>query len=441
VTASLAGCALLALAAACSGGGGSSPAPGGGAPATTAPTAAPTATPVGATPTPVASGTPYTGPTAPPANAALTVPSGFTVSQIASVPEVRELVVLPNGDLIAGSQGTTVWIVPDADGPGAAGTPAHFVDVPDTPVAGVAFGDGYVFAGAQHGVYRMPYTTGAQTGVAQQIASIRQGSPPPGSDGDVHVTTSVTVSGTTLYVSVGSSCNACTEIDPTRATVQKMGLDGSGMTTQATQIRNAIAITTDPSTGNVWAGGAGQDDLPEYHPYEYMDPVSTHAAPANYGWPACEEDHVAYTSGANCANEVVPALEFPAYSTLIGAAFYPASQSGPYAFPSPWNGGLFVSAHGSWHADSNNVPIDPPHVAFVPFTGALPTTAVNWNDPTVQWHDFFTGFQNAGGARVGRTAGVAVGPNGSLFVADDQDGVVYRIRPVGTGTQAKRRIR
>jgi glucose/arabinose dehydrogenase len=84
----------------------------------------------------------------------------------------------------------------------------------------------------------------------------------------------------------------------------------------------------------VWAGGAGQDDLPEYHPYEFLDPVSTHSAPANYGWPQCEEDQVAYTSGANCSAQIVPAIEFPAYSTLIGAAFYPAAQTGAYVFPS-----------------------------------------------------------------------------------------------------------
>jgi glucose/arabinose dehydrogenase len=422
---------LLAVTAACSGGGGSAgsgASPGG-------PTTPPTATPV-------ATATPVGGATATPANSSLLLPSGFAASVIASVGSARELAALPNGDLIVGTSGTTVAIVPDADGPGAAGTPATFATINDAPAQGVAFGDGFVFVATQHGVYRIPYTTGAQSGTPQQIAAVRQGSVAPNSDGDIHSTSSVTVSGTTLYVGVGSSCNACTEVDPTRATVQRMGIDGSGMTTQATQIRNAMALATDPVTGNVWAGGAGQDDLPEYHPYEYIDPVSTRSAPANYGWPQCEEDHVAYTTGANCSAEVVPLIEFPAYSTLIGAAFYPAAQTGAYVFPSAWRGGLFVSAHGSWHTPAgSSVPIDPPHVAFVPFSGAMPATAVNWSDPTTQWLDFFTGFQTASGSRIGRTTGVAVGPNGSLFVADDQNGVVYRIRPVGTGTQGARRKR
>jgi glucose/arabinose dehydrogenase len=397
------------------------------------PTAAPLPT---ATPSPTPSPTPFLGPTAPPANASLLVPSGFIVSKVGGA---RELAALPNGDLIVGTGGASVIIVPNAESPGAAGAPLTFATLPEGPAQGVAFGRGYVFVTTQHGVYRILYITGARNGTAQQIASVRSGPIAPNSDGDVHTTSSVAVSGSTLYVGVGSSCNACAETDPTRATVQRMGTDGSAMTTQAKRWRNAIALATDPSTGTVWAGGAGQDSLAQGHPYEYLDPVSARAAPADYGWPDCEENHVAYTGGANCANVIVPAVAFPAYSTIIGAAFYPAAQAGPYAFPAAWSGGLFVSLHGSWHTAANGNPVDPPHVAFVPFSGGAPARAVNWNDPTTQWNDFFTGFQTGSGSRIGRTTGVAVGAQGSLFVADDAAGAVYRIRPAGTATSRAHR--
>jgi glucose/arabinose dehydrogenase len=386
----------------------------------------------GATPTPA--GTPAPSATAAPADSRLHVPSGFLVSVVANVPGARELAALPNGDLIVGTTGTTVAIVPNAESAGAAGSPSTFATLSDAPANGVAVGGGFVFVATQHGVWRIPYATGAQSGTPQQIASVRSGSVAPNSDGDVHTTSSVAVSATTLFVGVGSSCNACTETDPTRATVQRMGIDGSGMTTQARRYRNAIALATDPATGTVWAGGAGQDDLPSGHPYEFLDPVSSRTAPADYGWPDCEENDVAYTSGANCSGVVVPQIEFPAYSTIIGAAFYPANASGSYAFPAPWNGGLFVAMHGSWHT-----PLVPPHVAFVPFSGAAPARAVNWSDPTAQWDDFFTGFQDASGQRIGRVTGVAVGTQGSLFVADDQSGAIYRIRPASSATNAHRR--
>jgi glucose/arabinose dehydrogenase len=443
---SLAAAALLACALAACSGGGSSAAPfvnqqppgSVGVGATPAPPTPPTPSPPTPSPVPTATPQPTATPVpAPPANASLHVPAGFIVSKIASVGGARELAALPNGDLIVGTSGTSVVIVPNAESPGAAGAPATFASINDAPVQGVAYGGGFVFAATQHGVYRIPYASGAQSGTPQKIASVRTGAVAPNSDGDVHSTSSVAVSGSVLYVGVGSSCNACAEADPTRATVQRMALDGSGMTTQAMRWRNAIALATDPASGTVWAGGAGQDSLSQGHPYEFMDAVSAHAAPADYGWPDCEENHVAYKAGANCANVVVPAIEFPAYSTLIGAAFYPAAQSGPYAFPAAWRGGLFVGVHGSWHA-VNNVPVDPPHVAFVPFSGTSPARAVNWNDPTAQWNDFFTGFQN-GASRIGRPTGVAVGAQGSLFVADDDAGAIYRIRPAGTAASSVRR--
>jgi glucose/arabinose dehydrogenase len=429
---------LLAVAlAACAGGGTTSPAPivqppgpgSNGGPTSapsTAPSVAPTATPL-PTPTPVPTAS---VPPAPAADPNLHVPAGFLVSTIAHVGGARQLAALPNGDLIVGTNGTAIAIVPNAESAGAAGAPVTFATINDAPAQGVAYGNGNVFVATQFGVYRIPYATGARSGTPQKIASVR-----PGGSSD-HTTSSVTVSGSTLYVSVGSSCNACVETDPTRATVQRMDLNGGGMTAQARRWRNAIGITTDPTTGNVWAGGAGQDNLPQGHPYEYLDAVSTRTAPADYGWPDCEENHVAYTQGANCTNVVVPAVIIPAYSTIIGVTFYPASQTGAYVFPASWRGGLFVSMHGSWHT-AGNVPIAPPHVAFVPFSGAAPARAANWSDPTTQWSDFFNGFQDASGARFGRPTGVAVGAQGSLFVADDDTGAIYRIRPSSLATSSK----
>jgi len=364
------------------------------------------------------------------ANSALTVPSGFYVEAIANVGGARQLAAASNGDLLLGTTGTSIAVVPNAENDGAANAPKTLITLPEGPAQGIALGqNGTLYAGTNTGVWSIPYMPGALSAPsATKIAAIRTGPIAPNSDGDVHSTSSLIASGTTLYVGVGSSCNACTEVDPTRASVQAMKLDGSGMHTYATRIRNPIAFTVDSATGMVFAGGAGQDDLSLGHPYEYLDGLTSHPAVADYGWPVCEENHVAYTAGANCANTIQPIIEFPAYSTIIGAAYYPASTSGTYAFPAAFRGGIFVSMHGSWHA-TGGIPIVPPHVAFVPMNGDHPAKAVNWSDATAQWTDFFTGFQSAGGSRIGRTTGIAVGARGSLFVADDQSGTIYRIRP------------
>ncbi len=67
---------------------------------------------------------------------------------------------------------------------------------------------------------------------------------------------------------------------------------------------------------------------------------------------------------------------------------------------------------------------------FVPMTGDAPTTVVDFNDVTTQWTEFLYGFQNMGtGVRVGKPTGIAVGPQGTLFIADDDNNDIYQIRP------------
>ena len=365
-------------------------------------------------------------------NAGLMLAAGFTLTTIAAVPGARELTALPKGDVLVGTHSSQIYIIPNAESPGAAGAASVFISLPDSPAQGVALSVDHasIYAATEFGVYKIPYRTGDQSeppGSAVKIASVRTGPISPGSDGDVHTTSSVAASATTLYVSVGSSCNACVEVDPTRASIQAMNLDGSGMHTIATRIRNAIGLAVNPATGVVWAGDAGQDSLPFGHPYEFVDAVTLQpGSPVDFGWPNCEENRVAYTPGANCSSVAIPRVEFPAYSTHIGVAIYPASAGGAYVFPAQFRGALFVTSHGSWHCCPSTVP----EVAYVPMTADSPRLPVNWADPSAQWQPFVWGFgMQTSTSYIGRPTGIAVGSQGSLFVADDLRGVVYRIRP------------
>ena len=125
------------------------------------------------------------------------------------------------------------------------------------------------------------------------------------------------------------------ETDSQRAAIWKMSLNGSGMALFAQHIRNAIALAVNPASGHLWAAGAGQDDLPTYHPYEFADDITAAATAgggtASYGWPYCEENHMLYNTGsgapANCNAQAQPLVEFPAYITHIGATFYPTNPN------------------------------------------------------------------------------------------------------------------
>jgi glucose/arabinose dehydrogenase len=346
------------------------------------------------------------------------VPAGFTIESIGQVPQARELVATSNGDLFVGTLGSDVDIIPNAEG--KPGEPAVFAHLEDNEAAGIALGPGALYVGTTFGVWRIPYVSGDRRSrsAALRIISVRQGG------GGGHSTTSVSIAGNRLYVSTGSSCNACSESDPTRATIWQFGLDGKDEGMKASHLRNAIALAIDPTSGDLWAGSAGQDELEHGHPYEIFDDVSAHAGTADYGWPTCYENRRPVQPGIDCSHVTVPVGAFAAYETPIGAAFYPDAIRGRYAFPAPWRGGAFVTLHGSWHK-----PLVAPRVVFVPVRGRAPAKSVDWNDASSQWREFVSGWQLSDGTRIGRPTGISVGPQGSLFVADGQIGTIYRIRP------------
>jgi glucose/arabinose dehydrogenase len=366
------------------------------------------------------------------------VPNGFVIETIASIPAARELVALPDGNLIVGTLRRDVYVVPDAEG--RALSPRVFATLDDDRAAGVAFSTSRseIYVATTNHVWVLAYPGKGNAPDARRIADVRVGTIAPGSDGDVHTTTSVAYTGGHLYASVGSSCNAtvdagkspCTEVDPTRAAISVINSDGSDFTQRARRIRNAIALAVNPDTGSLWVGDAGQDDLPFGHPYEFLDDLSAHPGDADYGWPECEEDHHAYWSGYDCSTTVEPLVELPAYSTIIGATFYPKLEHGAYAFPSRYRGGLFVAVHGSWHRGADGCFAAPPRVVFVPMDGDLPVKPVNWQNPDAQWTDFVSDYQTGCQTRNGRPTGIAVGAKGSLFIADDATSKIYRIRPL-----------
>lgn len=483
---------VLAIAG-CGGGGGSTPSTGGSSPVLL-PTTAPTATP---SPAP-------TGPALPALPLALNVNNlpgqfyGEIVSQFSSV-SPRGIVMLPNGDLLVGTGGGTanfaqsgkIYIVPNAEAAVPA-APTVFATLTDrmctssagTNTNGITFapatGGGTIFVGMECSVWKIPYVTGDHVASSPPAAflNVRTGSPVNTAiDMDVHHTTSVLAVGSTLYISVGSGCNACIETDSTRGVILSSSITTPALTPVAKRVRNALALAENPVTHTVWAGGAGQDCmvgttcfaamdqtyLMDGHPYEWMDPLTTHLAPVDYMWPWCEENQTPVATpdgtpttpptGTNCKAMIVSPVRAPAYSTIIGATFYPVQPAGAtYAFPGSFQGGMFISLHGSWHESTSGVPVAVPEVVFIPMSGTsdTPLYPMDWtgggsafttwaHNTTGNPAPFMNGFQQTG-TRIGKPVGLAVGTSGSLFISDDDAGVIYRIRPGFGPASVKRAI-
>jgi glucose/arabinose dehydrogenase len=213
-----------------------------------------------------------------------------------------------------------------------------------------------------------------------------------------------------LYVAVGSSCNNCEEADPRRAAITRYEADGAGEARVATGLRNAVGLAFRPGTDELWATVNGRDFLGDERPAEYLTRVEPGGS---YGWPYCHWDldgrlapDPDLGSPARCPRVARPSLLYQPHAAPLGLAFYTGRQ-----FPPDYQGSLFVALHGSWN---RSVPTG--HAVIrVRFDGSAPRAesfASGWLSGTRGW---------------GRPVDVAVGADGSLFVSDDRQGVVYRI--------------
>ncbi|HEY1386930.1 MAG TPA: PQQ-dependent sugar dehydrogenase [Ktedonobacterales bacterium] len=211
-----------------------------------------------------------------------------------------------------------------------------------------------------------------------------------------------------LYVSIGSSCNVCDETDPHRASVWVYNPDGSGGHRYAYGLRNAVGMAVSPVTHEIWVTNMGRDLLGDNIP---PDTIYALRAGANYGWPTCHAGNIIdpdMGKPGDCDGVEQPLVKIQAHSAPLGLAFYSAS-----AFPVSYRG-LFVAYHGSWN---RSVPTGY-KVVYIP----LDSQGRVAGPP----QDFATGWLH-GGSASGRPVGLAVGPDGALYLSDDAAGIIYRI--------------
>ena len=197
-------------------------------------------------------------------------------------------------------------------------------------------------------------------------------------------------------------------------------------------MRNSVSLTVNPSDKSLWATMHGRDQLSDWgHTSEYSaenpsEQVNHILAGSNFGWPYCYFSAVekklvtAPEYGGDgkksdrCGAAKAPEYTFPAHWAPNDMMFYSGSQ-----FPAKYKAGAFIAFHGSW----NRAPLPQQgfRVVFLPMTRAK----------TGPYQDFATAFSANGGVgadgRLHRPTGLAQGTDGSLYVADDVGGTIYKI--------------
>jgi glucose/arabinose dehydrogenase len=380
-----------------------------------------------------------------PDNGGLVLPEGFCASVVASnLGPVRQLAVAPNGDLYAalsekpGDASGGVLAFRDRDGDGKPDQRASF-----GPNGGndVEVHNGYVYFALNDRIVRYPLSGKLEP--EGKMETLLSGLPTDGS----HKAKSLAFgAGDTMFVVIGSATNSCQKIDrlpaspgkdpctelETRAGIWQFSAsradqrfaDGHRF---ATGLRNAIGIATDPAGGGLYAAVHGRDQLSQN--WGFSNEVNANnpgeelvriRAGDDYGWPYCyysnqyKKKVLAPDYGGDgqkvgrCATAKNPLLSFPGHWGPMAIAFYPGDQFGP-----TYKGGLFVAFHGSWNRAP--LPQEGYRVVFVPFRNGTPTG---------QYSTFAT---DKGGPTALRASGVAVAPDGALYIAADQNGKIWRV--------------
>jgi glucose/arabinose dehydrogenase len=180
----------------------------------------------------------------------------------------------------------------------------------------------------------------------------------------------------------------------------------------ASGLRNAVGISCNQQTGQLWAAVNERDGMGDDVPSDY----STHVTDGGfYGWPySYIGSHVDNRVAAKpdlVAKAIVPDVLLGAHVAPLQFVFYEGQQ-----FPLAYRHGAFVAEHGSWNRRIRNGY----QVVFIPFHDGLPS-----GEPT----PFFSGLvpDPLGKDVYGRPVGVAVEPDGSLLISDDGGKLIWRV--------------
>ncbi len=306
-----------------------------------------------------------------------------------------------------GDSPNRITLLRDSDRDGVAETKNTFLDGLKQPF-GMALLADTLYVGNTDGVVAYPYATGAN----------RIGEPGrrlTTHNGGGHWTRSLLLSPdkTKLYIGVGSLTNIADKgmgVEQGRAAIHELDLATGRSRIFASGLRNPVGLAWEPQTGVLWTVVNERDGLGDETPPDYLTSVREGGF---YGWPYCYwgktvDDRVPQDA-ALVASAIRPDYALGGHTASLGLCWLPAGVLP--GFPE----GMVIGQHGSW----NRSTLSGYKVIFVAFVNGRPS------GPS---REILTGFLAPDErSSFGRPVGVALGPGGSLLVADDVGNVIWRV--------------
>ena len=351
---------------------------------------------------------------------------GFEVSLFAEdLDNPRTTYVLPNGDVLVvestrewpdrpdrpDKSGNRITLFRDTKKDGKPDLREVFLTGLNMPYGMVLVGN-WFYVGNTNGVVRYPYRAGETkiTAKGEKVLDLPGGG---------HFTRNLIAdpAGRKIYIAIGSASNVDEENewekDQRRAGIVVMIRDGSGARIFANGLRNPVGMDWEPQTSRLWTVVNERDLLGDDLVPDYLTSVREGAF---YGWPYSyfgqnEDPRKKGQRPDLVAKAIKPDYAVGSHVAALGLAFYRGK-----AFPQRYHGGAFIGMHGSW----NRSKMVGYKVAFVRFENGKPAGPLE---------DILTGFiaSEEKFEAYGRPVGVTVWTDGSLLVADDSGGKIWRV--------------
>ncbi len=336
----------------------------------------------------------------------LTVPDGYGISLFArDLPRARMLRVTAHDDVLVASaaNGRVYWLSNDTDGEGRAAEQRVLLDGLDGP-NGLDLWQGYLYVAERDKIGRVRFDD-ANGRIEGQYEVIIRNLPKGGS----HWRKTIRFSPDgLLYLTIGSSCNACLEDDERRAAMLRFTPDGKFIDIYATGLRNSAGFDW-RGDGALYATDNGRDLLGDDFPPCELNLIEQGGF---YGWPFANgarvpDPDVGTGRAAVIAASIPPVFEFRAHNAPLGIVFLTSEQQ-----QAKFRGAALVALHGSWNRSRKD---------------GHKVVALHWDaDGVIRASDFVTGFlvdENV----IGRPAELAEDSAGHIYVSDDYANAVYRI--------------
>ncbi len=347
--------------------------------------------------------------TATPENIAkLKLPAGFQIAKYAEgLQSPRVIVVSDAGNLYVSSRdaGTMTMIAPN-------GKQTKVLELEN--VHGMVIHNGTMYYVTINEAYSAPINPDGTLGTSKLII---RGLP----DAGQHVDRTLAVGpDNKLYISIGSTCNTCAEQNRMNSTMQRANLDGTGLETFATGLRNTIGFNFKPGTSDLYGWDDGVDWLGDK---EQREEVNLIQQGKEYGWPYILGDGLknlyltpphGVTLDQWAAKTTLPVLTWNAHASGMQLIFL----NGDSSLPADYNGDALATMHGSWGAN----PPSGYEVVRIHFDGGKAANI----------QPFVEGFLmpvkgGSGWARFARPFGLVQMKDGSVILGDEQNGILYRI--------------